>query len=141
MIVYLDASIVLRVILRDGPPLAMWGRWETAYSSELLGVEARRTVDRLRLIAVLDDAAVVAAIAALARIERGIQHVALSRSVLWRASLPMGTVVKTLDALHLATALLLREQGGIELTFATHDTRQATAARALGFACVGVDGE
>lgn len=142
MIVYLDTSIVLRVILRDGPPLAMWGRWETAYSSELLGVEARRTVDRLRLTGALGDAEVAAAIAAFARIERGIRHVALNRTVLRRASLPMGTVVRTLDALHLATALLLREHGGgIDLAFATHDTRQATAARALGFECIGAEPE
>ena len=137
MIVYLDASIVLRALLRDGPPLDTWGRWDTAYASELLGVEARRTVDRLRLTGALDDAGVVSAIATLARVERGLQYVALSRAVLRRASLPMGTVVKTLDALHLASALLLRERGGIELTFATHDHQQAAAAQALGFECIG----
>jgi predicted nucleic acid-binding protein len=139
MIVYLDASIVLRVVLRDGPVLAVWGRWEAAYASELLGVEARRAVERLRLTAALDDAAVVAAIATLARVERGIQHVALSRAVLRRASLPMGTVVKTLDALHLATALLLRERHRVELLFATHDQQQAAAAQALGFECIGIE--
>ncbi len=138
MIVYLDASVVLRVVLRDASTIDSWGRWETAYASELLGVEARRAVDRLRLTGVLDDAAVVAAIATLARVERGIHRVALSRAVLRRASLPMGTVVKTLDAIHLASALLLRERAAIELTFATHDQQQATAARALGFECIGV---
>jgi hypothetical protein len=51
----------------------------------------------------------------------------------------MGTVVKTLDALHVATALLLSERRGLDLTFATHDAQQATAARALGFACVGLN--
>ena len=138
MTVYLDASVVLRALLRDGPPLDTWGRWEAAYASELLGVEARRTVDRLRLTGALDDAGVVAAMTALARIERGIQQVALSRAVLRRASLPMGTVVKTLDALHLATALLLREQLRAGLVFATHDQQQAAAAQALGFECIGV---
>ncbi|MCK6556929.1 hypothetical protein L6Q96_20490 [Candidatus Binatia bacterium] len=138
MIVYLDASVVLRAVLREGVPIESWGRWKTAYASEMLGVEARRAVDRLRLTGALDDAAVVAAIATLARVERGLRHVALSRAVLRRASLPMGTVVKTLDALHLASALLLRERQHIELTFATHDRQQATAARALGFECIGV---
>jgi predicted nucleic acid-binding protein len=139
MIVYLDTSIVLRVVLRDGPALAAWGRWDAAYASELLGVEARRTIERLRLTAALDDVAVVAAIATLARVERGLQHVVLSRAVLRRASLPMGTAVKTLGALHLATALLLRERHRLELVFATHDQQQAAAAQALGFECVGVD--
>jgi hypothetical protein len=45
----------------------------------------------------------------------------------------MPTIVKTLDAIHLASAIVIRERRGIELLFATHDTQQAIAARALGF--------
>jgi hypothetical protein len=55
-----------------------------------------------------------------------------------RASLPMATVVKTLDALHLASAMLVRERLRIDLVFATHDPQQSRGARALGFDCVGV---
>ena len=44
MRVYLDASAVLRVLLRQAKPVAAWGRWDAAYSSELLGVEARRVI-------------------------------------------------------------------------------------------------
>jgi hypothetical protein len=51
---------------------------------------------------------------------------------------PMATAVKTLDALHLASALLFQERRGASLTFATHDVQQATAARAMGFVCIGV---
>jgi hypothetical protein len=47
--VYLNASAVLRVLLRQSKPLAAWGRWDAAYASELLGVEARRVIDRLQL--------------------------------------------------------------------------------------------
>jgi hypothetical protein len=50
----------------------------------------------------------------------------------------MPTTVKTLDAIHLASAIVLRDRRGIDLIFATHDDQQATAARALGFAVVGV---
>jgi hypothetical protein len=60
------------------------------------------------------------------------------RIVLRQPKLPMATVVKTLDAIHLASAMLLREGRGIELSFATHDPQQARAARALGFDCIGV---
>jgi hypothetical protein len=45
----------------------------------------------------------------------------------------MPTVVRTLDALHLASALLLREQQNEAPLFATHDVQQSVAARALGF--------
>jgi predicted nucleic acid-binding protein len=135
--VYLDPSAVLRVLLRQSKPLAAWGRWEAAYSSELLGVEARRVIDRLRLQAALDDHGLAEVHTGLARIERAIGTVPVTRPVLQRAGLPMPTAVKTLDAIHLSSALLLRERRVPSLVFVTHDPRQARAARALGFDCLG----
>jgi hypothetical protein len=136
--VYLDTSTVLRVVLSQPEPLGIWGKWEAACASELLGVEARRVLDRLRLEGTLDDDQVGTFQAALARVERTIDGIRLTRLVLGRAALPMATPVKTLDALHLASALLWRERRSQDLIFATHDPQQARAARALGFECVGV---
>lgn len=51
-------------------------------------------------------------------------------------AVPSTTTYATLDAIHLATALLLREELA-ELDFATHDARLALAARSMGFAVVG----
>jgi predicted nucleic acid-binding protein len=135
--IYLDTSTVLRVLLRQPKPLAIWARWDGAYASELLHVEACRVIDRLRLEGALDDEGVADVRQELARVESAIAAVALSGPVLQRAALPMATVVKTLDAIHLASAMLLRERRGVELTFATHDPQQARAARALGFDCIG----
>jgi len=50
----------------------------------------------------------------------------------------MATAVKTLDAIHLASALVFQEAQRASVLFAMHDVRQATAARALGFECTGV---
>ena len=138
MTVYLDTSTVLRVLLRQPKPLAIWARWERAYASELVHVEACRVIDRLRLGGALDDQGVAEAREQLGRIEDAIAAVTLSRAVLERAALPMATAVKTLEAIHLASAMLLRERRGLELSFATHDPQQARAARALGFDCLGV---
>jgi predicted nucleic acid-binding protein len=138
VIVYLDTSTLLRVLLGQRPRLAEWGSWERAYTSELAGVEARRVIDRLRLDGALDDDGVVVAQEQLTHLEAGIGRINLTRVVLRRASLPMATAVKTLDALHLASALLFRERRDVSLVFATHDVQQATAARALGFTCIGV---
>jgi uncharacterized protein len=137
VIVYLDTSTVLRVLLGQRPILDDWGRWEQAYTSDLAGVEARRVIDRLRLDGMLDDTGMVAALEELAHIEAGIGRIGMTRVVLRRASLPMATAVKTLDALHLASALLFQERRGVSLVFATHDAQQAIAARALGFVCIG----
>lgn len=53
-------------------------------------------------------------------------------AVLERAKDPFPERVRTLDALHLASAGFLREQG-LELEFTTYDRRQREAASALGF--------
>jgi hypothetical protein len=74
---------------------------------------------------------------AIAVFEANVTTMGLSRRVLRRAGLPMGTPVKTLDAVHLASALLLQESHVPDLVFATHDKRQAQAAGALGLAVVG----
>ena len=136
MIVYLDSSVVLRPLLDQPQQLQLWGQWQTAYSNQLLGVECRRAIDRLRLQALYDDKQVAQAMERLGKIEKTIHQIRLTRTILQAASKTMPTVVKTLDAFHLVTAIALRERRGIELLFATHDSQQATAARALGFTCL-----
>jgi predicted nucleic acid-binding protein len=137
MIAYVDTSVIVRALLGQ-PRILNWREWQAAYASEILGLEARRVIDRLRLESALDDAGVAEAHQELARIENFIGCVSLTRLVLRRASLPMPTIVKTLDAIHLSSALMLQERRGSLLIFATHDLQQATAARALGFEVIGV---
>lgn len=131
--VYVDSSVALRVLLRQTPTLPTWGRWELAFASEVLGVETRRVLDRLRLAGTVSDVGLGKLQEQLAAIEQSISSVTLTRTILQRASLPLATPVRTLDAIHLASALILRERRAADLVFATHDTQQATAARALGF--------
>jgi predicted nucleic acid-binding protein len=58
--------------------------------------------------------------------------------VLRRASEPLPTPLGTLDAIHLATALIWRERMGALPTIATHDTALGLAARTFGFDVRGV---
>lgn len=141
MTVYLDSSVVLRPLLNQPRRLPSWGAWQAAYSSELLGIECRRVIDRLRLEGQFDDAQVARTGTVLTGIEKAVRRVRLSASVVREASRTMPTIVKTLDAIHLATAVILRDRRSIDLVFATHDLQQATAARALGFAVLGVDAQ
>lgn len=136
MIVYLDSSVVLRPLLDQPKRLKAWGEWEAAYSSELLGVECRRAIDRLRLEGFYDDRRVAEAMDQLTRIEKTIKRIRLNRTIVHSASKTMPTIVKTLDAIHLASALAIRDRRSIDLFFATHDAQQAVAARALGFVCM-----
>ena len=97
MIVYLDSSVVLRPLLGQPKTLSAWGKWTTAYSSELLGVECRRAIDRLRLEGFYDDGQVAQAMEQLTRIERTIRQIRLSRSIIQGAAKTMPTIVKTLE--------------------------------------------
>ena len=137
MIVYLDTSVILRVLLRQPKALGSWEQWSEAYSSELMKVEARRVIDRLRLDACLDDEGVASAHEDLGRIERAIGFIGLSKRVLQRAAGSMPTVLKTLDSLHLASAIALAENRSPAPVFATHDRQQSVAARAMGLRCLG----
>ena len=137
MILYLDTSVILRHLLGQAKTLDL-AHAQEAFSSEIMGLEARRVIDRLRLESVLDDEGVAQAQQELTRMEHSIGYILLTRPVLRRAALPMPTVVKTLDAIHLASALSLQERRSESLTFATHDMQQATGARALGFRVIGI---
>jgi hypothetical protein len=57
--------------------------------------------------------------------------------VLRRAADPFPTPLGTLEAIHLATAILWREGRSEAPVLVTHDGALATAARATGFTTVG----
>jgi predicted nucleic acid-binding protein len=133
---YLDSSVLLRVILGEPEPLASWPRIDVVVSSELIRVESLRTIDRARVEFRLGDEDVARHRADLLEAIETIHLVPLGADVLARAAEPFPTLIGTLDALHLASALLVREQYD-ELLFATHDRALAIAARAMGFRVEG----
>jgi len=61
----------------------------------------------------------------------------MSEAILNRAAEAFPTIIATLDAIHLATALYIRDAVGLD-AFLTHDTQLATAAMAMGFHVQGV---
>ncbi len=138
MNVYLDSSVVLRRLRRESAPIAGWAKWDRAYASVLLRVEVLRTIDRLRLGALITDAQVAQLLEQAQTIFNAIDFVPLSDAILQRAAQSFLTPLGTLDALHLATALRLREAGSIELTFLTHDAELALAARSVNLPIAGV---
>jgi predicted nucleic acid-binding protein len=105
MIVYLDTSVLLRKLFREPEPLAKWASIEQAYASRLLVVEVSRVIDRCRLAGRLDDESVASLKEETVRLLQSIDFVELTDILLERAALPMPTVIGTLDALHLVTAL------------------------------------
>lgn len=139
MNVYVDASVVLRIVLGEPEPLTTWGRIDVAVSSELIRLECLRTIDRARIRLRLDDGAIARHRSDVLDVIERMTLVRIDPSVLARAADPFPTTLGSLDAIHLASALLARDQ--VEgLRLATHDAEFAMAAIAVGFEVDGVAG-
>lgn len=137
MIAYLDSSVLLRKVLRQPGALREWAAIRTGVASALAETECLRSLDRLRLRTGLADRDLARRREAVFRLLESLEVVEVTAPVLARAAQPLPTELGTLDAIHLATALLWREHNGSDIVMATHDLALATAARACGLAVVG----
>jgi predicted nucleic acid-binding protein len=136
--VYIDSSVILRVVLGQANQLAEWRSIDAGVTSALAEVECLRTLDRLRLTTPsIDDESLALRRASIFRIVEALETVEVTSPVLRRAAQPMATALGTLDAIHLATAHLWRDLYKKPLTVATHDRALAVAAMADGFAVIG----
>ena len=138
MIAYVDASVLLRVALGQPDALPEWRQVDQGVSSALVMTECLRTLDRLRLRAALPDADVATRRASILALLASLEIVDVNSVVLDRAAQPMPTELGTLDAIHLATALLWKDLTHADLVMATHDTALALGAQAYGLRVVGV---
>ncbi len=134
MTAYVDSSIALRWLLQQPGKIDRWGRWEHAVTSELTRIEVRRNLDRLRLRGRLSDLDIARLTVLLGTLIGGFEQIRLLPAILERVAHPMPTTLGTLDAIHLATALLWVEQKDEPLIFLTHDVELALAAQASGLA-------
>jgi len=129
---YLDSSMVLRRVFEEPGAIQTWSQWELVMASELLQGEGFRAIDRLRVVDELQDAQVADLMDSFRQHLNGIYAIAIDAAVLRRAAAPFSSVVTTLDAIHIATALVWMEDEGEPLVFVTHDAQQAVAARLAG---------
>lgn len=122
--IYLDTSVALAYLLAEDrcPPASLWE--EQLISSRLLEYE---TWVRIHAYGLTTSHA-----EAVAALFQRVALVEMVPAVLARALEPFPGPVRTLDALHLATAEFVRAQGE-ELVIASYDDRLVGAATALGF--------
>jgi len=102
-----------------------------------LYLESLRTLDRLRLQGALSPEEAAFRRAIVTEWLEAVDLVLLQRPILARASEPYPTPLGTLDALHLATALVWRDRMRQTLVMATHDGGLALAARSFGIEVLG----
>ncbi len=123
-LLYLDSSALVKLVIEEAESAALLtalAAWPERCSSELAVVEVERAARR----ASLDPADLERARTVLA----GLHLLRLDREVLTLAARLEPTTLRSLDALHLATALQLGEDLG---AFAAYDGGLAEAARERG---------
>jgi hypothetical protein len=137
MIAYVDSSVLLRVALGQPNALPEWRDIERGVSSALVATESLRTLDRLRLRVNLSDIEVARRRATILALIDSLELVEIDATVLDRAAQPMPTELGTLDAIHLASALLWKDAVA-DLVMVTHDKALALAAQAHGLKVLGI---
>ncbi len=133
MIAYIDTSVLLRIVLREPGGIDDLRTFDALVSSELIAVESARTIDRLRHQGALTMEEAAERIGAINEWLEAVDLVLLRPPVLSRASEPMPMPIGSLDAIHLATALIWRDRLGPLPLMMTHDAALGAAARAFGF--------
>lgn len=120
---YLDSSVALRALLGHSASAAAWmdeasaDDANTLIASRILRTELTRVLRRESLpVSLRDEVLDVIAV------------VPLTDSVLAAAE-AIGPHVKTLDAIHLASAIA----SGLDVTIVTHDAGMAAAAQIIGY--------
>ena len=138
MTTYIDSSALLRLVLGSPGAIPNWRSIEHPVSSVLIEVECLRTLDRLRLTERIADEVIAGRRQLVYGLLSGMDFMEISRVVISRASQPLPVPLRTLDAIHLATAMIWREAEQDDVQLATHDAALALAARSTGFTVIGV---
>jgi predicted nucleic acid-binding protein len=137
MIGYVDSSVLVRLLLDEPDPFPWLADLEERVTSALTHVECLRSVDAALHVGKLDDNEYSDRRTAVFSLMRRMRLVAVSPAVLRRAGEPLPAPLRTLDAVHVATALRWRERRESDLVFVTHDRQQGGVARLLGFEVIG----
>ena len=131
MILYLDTSAFVKLIHREEVSEEIrnaYARVEAVASSSLAKVEIHSALARLRREGTADEV-LGGWLAAFAQMWEGMARVDMDRASDGACALCLRHPLRTLDAIHLASAMLLRAEGGLEVVFATWDGKLKEAAR------------
>jgi predicted nucleic acid-binding protein len=131
-IFYFDSSVILRYAINHKSALRNLAQFANgATTSVLTMIECMRVLDRWRITREVSEIELVEARALCLKMLSGLRSVAIDDNVVQLAAQSFPIAVKSLDAIHLATALLLKKQLKKEVRVLTHDAKLALAVRAM----------
>lgn len=137
MNIYIDSSVLLRKLLNERNAIKTFPETNSLVSSALLRVECLRVLDRLRFKHSIKDAQVVERHTHLFSILERVELIDISPDILDFACQPFPTTIRTLDAIHISSAILWKRFKKQDITIFTHDIEMGLAARAFGLPVIG----
>src|SRR5689334_428619 len=133
---YFDSSVLVKRYVNEHGSILARGllRRFRVVSCVLTPLEGLSACARLRALGELNESAFNAVIARIGTDRRQWELVDLNTPVLTRAEeVLQRTQLRTLDALHVASALVFADRSSAALPFVTADERQSDAAQQMGF--------
>ena len=137
MMFYVDTSVLLRHVLGEPGALKEFLEIDHVASSELIRVEAHRSVDRYRIRTKQREEDYVFRLELLHQYLANFELIPITSRILDHASQRLPLVLGTLDAIHLATCILYAEQNQRDISLCSHDESLKNAGRAMGLTVIG----
>lgn len=134
---YIDSSIILRIILGEKNAIKLLDNLDEFVASEILKIECFRTLDRMQRVLSIAEDEIAVRYAALHCAIRSLRIIKLTDTISQKACESFPVILKTLDAIHLASAILWQQQEEVDILFLTHDEQLAKGALAMGFKVLG----
>jgi predicted nucleic acid-binding protein len=129
---YFDSSVILRYAINHVDAIRDLSRFSNgATTSVITHIECLRVLDRWRLTREISESVLVDARSLCLKILRGLKTVELDDQIVQLAAQSFPIAMKSLDAIHLATALILKKQFNQPVRILTHDVKLGLAARAM----------
>lgn len=132
MIAYIDSSVVLRKLLNQKGQITSFKGFDELVSSQLLLIECDRVLDRLRLTGELSDLERADAKESLKEFYPSLTILLIHERIIQRARGAFPTVIGTLDALHLSSAIEYSINTNKDVCVISHDDQLLIAAKACG---------
>jgi predicted nucleic acid-binding protein len=134
---YVDSSVIVRIAFDEPGKVEGLSQFSSLATSELAHVELRRVLDRFRLTTTASDSRLIEVGDKMETIKKTFVSLNLTQAVLLRAGHPLPVALGTLDAIHLASALIWQDVVNKPVTMITHDAQLAKAARMMNLEILG----
>jgi hypothetical protein len=129
---YLDSSAIIRFLTQTPEFFREFSEPQVFATAEITEIECFRTFDKLRLMGELSDDELIVAKEDLKDLLASADIIQMDHEVLTAAKAPYSMVIRSLDAIHIATALEWQRELKEPVTIFSHDKRMNQLARYVG---------